>query len=310
MPLLMRKAVILAKAETTYGVDPTPTGAANAILVRNLSVTPNQQDLEDRKIIRAFLGGQENIVAANHGEISFEVELAGAGAAGTVPAYGPLLLACGMSATTSAGVSVTYAPVSTNFGSITLVCNIDGVNHKFTGSRGSASFQLNAKAVPVIQFKFTGLYNPVTDTAITGATYAAFTKPVAVNKDNTTTATLFGTSLVLQSAAFDVNNSIVYRNLVGLETVQLTDRECQGSIQFEAPTVTAFDIWSNIKNGTTGAMAITHGTTAGNIVQFSMPTVQVFSPQISDSDGIAMLQLSTKIIPTNAGNDEFSIVVR
>ena len=33
----MRNALILAKTETTYGVDPTPTGAANAILCSGIS---------------------------------------------------------------------------------------------------------------------------------------------------------------------------------------------------------------------------------------------------------------------------------
>jgi hypothetical protein len=39
MPLLTRKRLIVAKIESTYGTDPTPTGA-NAILVRNLEITP------------------------------------------------------------------------------------------------------------------------------------------------------------------------------------------------------------------------------------------------------------------------------
>ena len=36
MPLLSRKRLILAKSEATYGVDSSPTGASNAVLVRNL----------------------------------------------------------------------------------------------------------------------------------------------------------------------------------------------------------------------------------------------------------------------------------
>lgn len=311
MALLMRRAVLLAKTETTYGVDSTPTGAANAILCRNMSITPIAQDLVQRDVIRPFLGNDENIVAGNHVECDFEIEMAGAGAAGTVPAYGPLLLACGFSATTQATTSVTYTPVSTAFSSVTLIYNVDGVSHKITGARGSVSLEMNAKGIPVCKFKFSGLYNAVTDTAITGATYAAFIKPVAVNKDNTTMATLFGTSLILQSANIDIANTIVYRNLVGLESVLLTDRAPVGSLQFEETTVAAFDVWSHIKNGTTGALSLTHGTTAGNIVQISCPSVQITQPQLSDMDGISMLQVSTLMLPSAAGgNDEVSIIVR
>ena len=37
MPRFIRNTVILAKTEVTYGLDPTPSGAANALLVSNLS---------------------------------------------------------------------------------------------------------------------------------------------------------------------------------------------------------------------------------------------------------------------------------
>lgn len=310
MALLMRKATLLAKTEMTYGVDSTPTGAANAILCRNVSITANAQELIERNVVRPFLGADEQVVATNHVEISFEIEAAGAGVAGTAPAYGPLLLACGMSATTQMGVSVTYAPVSSDFGSVTLVYNVDGVNHKITGARGTVSLSFDARGIPVMNFSFTGLYNPVTDTAIMGANYAAFTKPIAVNNENTTIATLFGNPLIMQSASIDVNNTITYRNLVNSEVVYLTDRSAQGSLTFEAPTVAGFDVWKAIKEATTGAMSLTHGLTAGNIIQVTCPTVQITSPQLSDSDGITMLQVSTRILPTTLGNDEFSIVVR
>lgn len=310
MALLMRKAVLLAKAETTYGVDSVATGAANAMLVSNLSITGNVQDLQDRSVIRPYLGASEQIVAGNHVEISFDVELSGSGAAGTAPAYGPLLLACALSATVSAGVSVTYAPVSSNFGSVTMMYNLDGVNHKITGARGTVSFGLDAKGIPKMSFKFTGLYNGPTDATVSGVSYASFLKPVAVNKENTTAASLFGNAIVMQSASIDLNNTVTYRNLVGSEAVVLTDRAVQGSLQFEAMSIAAFDVWAAVKNATTGALNITHGLTAGNIVQLACPSVQITSPQISDSDGIAMMQLSTRMVPTNAGNDEFTLVVR
>ena len=56
MPLLTRKRLLLAKAEVTYGTDPTPTGAANAILVRNLEIVPLQSDIVQRELIRPYLG--------------------------------------------------------------------------------------------------------------------------------------------------------------------------------------------------------------------------------------------------------------
>lgn len=103
MPLLQRKRVILAKIESSYGVDSNPTGAANAILVRNLNITPQEADLSDRDLVRPYIGRSEQLPAAIRAMLEFEVELAGAGTAGVAPGWGPLLRACGFSETLLAG---------------------------------------------------------------------------------------------------------------------------------------------------------------------------------------------------------------
>ena len=61
--------------------------------------------------IRAYFGNSEQLPAGIHSELDFEVELAGSGAAGTAPAWGPLIRACGMSETITAATDVKYAPV-------------------------------------------------------------------------------------------------------------------------------------------------------------------------------------------------------
>lgn len=106
MSLLTRRNVILAKTESSYSVDPTPTGTANAMLVKNLSVQPFQADLVQRDVIRDFLGNSDTLVAAKWATASFEIEFAGSGSAGLAPGYDPLLKACGFSpATTSISIS-------------------------------------------------------------------------------------------------------------------------------------------------------------------------------------------------------------
>ena len=97
MPKLTRKRLLLAKIEATYGTDPTPTGAANAILVRNLEITPLQSDIVQRELIRPYLGNYEQLLAQTRVQVTFEVELAGSGTVGTEPKYGVVLEACGLS---------------------------------------------------------------------------------------------------------------------------------------------------------------------------------------------------------------------
>ena len=91
-PLLLRKRLILVETESTYGTDPTPTGA-DAILVRDLNITPQQSDVVSRDLIRPYLGASEQLLANTRVECTFSVELAGSGTAGTAPQYGRALKA-------------------------------------------------------------------------------------------------------------------------------------------------------------------------------------------------------------------------
>ncbi|HYD79843.1 MAG TPA: hypothetical protein VEC06_08540 [Paucimonas sp.] len=99
MPLRTRKRSILSKIEAIYGTDPTPTGSANAIRVMNLDINPLKSELVPRESIKPYFGNDEQVLAACYCEVSFEVEVAGSGTAGTAPAVGPLLRACAMSET-------------------------------------------------------------------------------------------------------------------------------------------------------------------------------------------------------------------
>ena len=54
MALLTRKRVILIEAESSYGSDPGVV-AADAVLVRDLSITPQSSDVVSRDVVRPFL---------------------------------------------------------------------------------------------------------------------------------------------------------------------------------------------------------------------------------------------------------------
>lgn len=311
MALLSRKRTILAKIESVYGTDSVPTGAANAILIRNLNINPQETETAPRDVVRTYLGNSEQLPVAIHVMAEFEVEIAGAGAAGTAPAYGPLLRACGFAETINAGVSVVYAPISTGFESLSIYFNVDGVLHKLLGARGTMSMELNAKAIPVYKFKFTGLYSAVTDSAVPSLTLGAWQKPLPVNGVNTTGFSIhsYGAG-VLQSLSIDMANNVVFRSLVGAESTLITDRKPAGNITMEATTVAAKDWWTNIKNATTGSLSLTHGTVAGNKVVIAAPAVQLVNPAYQDLDGIQMLQAGLVLVPGSSGNDEVSITVQ
>lgn len=108
MSLLTKKRTVLAKIEGVYGTDPTPTGSANAMLVKNLSITPISAELVSRDLIRPYLGNSEQLLAQTFVQLDFEVEAAGSGVVGKPPAYDPLLRACAMvKSLTTASISIT-----------------------------------------------------------------------------------------------------------------------------------------------------------------------------------------------------------
>lgn len=309
MPLLSRKRVITAKIETTYGTNSAPTGT-NAILARNINLTPQDADLVDRDLVRPYLGRSEQLPAAIRQQLEFEVEMQGSGAAGTVPGYGVLLRACGMSETIVASTSVTYAPISQNFESVTIVVNVDGVNHVLTGARGTVSVDLTTKQIPVYKFKFTGLYNTVADLGAVVPTFTSFQTPATVSAINTPTFALHGVSPALSSLSVDLGNSLVHRTLVGQnENVLLTNRQVQGNITVEAASIAFKDWFTLARDATLGALNIVHGTTAGYRVQIQSSRVQLTTPNYSDMDGVHMLQMGLNFVPSSVGNDEISIIL-
>lgn len=303
---LKMKRAVLAKIETVYGTDPTPTGAANAIYCYDPSITPMELVKKERAPARPFLGPDTTIMGGTPVKVEFSVDMAGGGAAGTVVPFGALLRACGLSETISAGVDVTRQPVSTGFESVTLYFNLDGVQHKVTGARGNPTFEFAHGGVPTIKFSFTGIYNAPTDTALPALTLTAWQKPLVMNRVNTTPVTFHGISPVVSKLSLDLGNAVGWKDWVNnTEEVRITDRKVAGSITVQADTIAAKDWFATARAGTTGALSITHGTVAGNKVKIDAATVQVLDPKYEDDDGIVMVSMGLVFVPTAAGNDEF-----
>lgn len=310
MVMLTRKRTILAKIETTYGTDPTPTGAANAILVGNLNVTPLASNIVGRNVIRPYLGNAEQLVAGQHVELDFEVEAAGSGAAGTVPGYGALLRACGLSETVTASVKVEYKPVSSAFESVTIYFHNDGVLHKITGARGDLEFSLSSGQIPVFKFKFVGIYNAPTDVALPAVTLSGFQTPLVANSTNTPTFSLFGTSAVLNDLSLQLGNQVDYITRIGSQYVQITDRKAAGQVTFEANLIATKDWFTTSLATAAVALALTHGTVAGNKVVLASSTVDLIQPTYTDNNGVQMIQMGYVLVPTTAGNDEFTLTIQ
>tara|TARA_B100001093_G_scaffold328067_1_gene313022 strand:- start:65 stop:1003 length:939 start_codon:yes stop_codon:yes gene_type:complete len=310
MALLLRKRLILIETESTYGTDPTPTGA-DAVLVKDLSITPQSSDVVSRELIRPYLGASPQLLANTKVECTFSVELAGSGTAGTAPQYGKALKACGLAETIAAGTSVTYDPVSSGFESVTIHYLIDGVRHKMTGCRGSVAITAEVGEIPTLDFSFTGIYNAPDDSALLTPTYANQADPLLFKNGNTSSFQLLSYSGNLQSFSFELGNEIVYRELIGAgKEVLITNREAAGELSIEAVLMATKDYFASAvdDDAALGNLSFTHGSTAGNIVQFTSSKVDIGDVSYDDSDGIAMLQIPYTCVPDSAANTEFDLI--
>ena len=308
MALLTRKRVILIETESSYGTDPTPA-ATDVVLVTDLSITPQSSDVVNRDVVRPYLGSSEQLLANTRVECTFSVELAGSGTAGTAPRYGSALKATGLSETVSSGTSVTYAPVSSSFSSVTIHYNVDGVRHKVTGCRGIFTISAEVGSIPTIDFTFTGIYNAPTDTALPTVTYGNQATPLIFKNGNTSGFQLLSYAGALQSLTMDLGVSTVYRELVGgTKEVIITDRASNGSVTIEAPTIAQKDYFTAaLTDSTLGNLAFLHGTTAGNKVQLTSSKVDIVDVNYGEMDGVAMLEIPYTLVPSSA-NNEFSLI--
>lgn len=311
MAKLARVRSILAKEESTYGTDASPTGSSDAIQVSALEISPAESEVLSRDLIRSYLGNSPQLIANTRVTVTFTVEYSGSGTAGIAPQYGPLLKACGMSETAVTDTSVTYEPMPPPFDSVTMYIDNDGIRHIVTGARGTFTISLNANQIPVYNFTMTGQYNAPTDTASPTLTFQNQAVPEVFNDTNTTAFTLYSeTGLALQSAEIDLGNEVIYRELVNsAKEVLITNRSATANFVIECPTLATADFFALAVAGTLGNLSIVHGSSAGNIITLSSPAsgLSLGNPTYSEDQGIVMLNLPTTMVPSASGNDEITL---
>lgn len=313
-----RNQVVLAKIETSYGTDSTPTAASNAMLVSNLTVNPLVAQNVSRDLIRTYMGGSEALVGVAYVECSFTVELQSSGTAGVVPAWDPLLRACGM--TYSTGTSpgrVEYTPVSSSFESVSIYYHDDGLKHVVTGARGS--FQLAAKVGerPTMTFRLLGIDGGVSTATNPTGTYSAWVTPKVVTDTNTadlvlggtyTTGTITGgTTYVSGGLELDLGGSAQFVPLIGREAVEFTNRDTTGKVMLELTSAQEATFSTSVKANTLSSVGIIHGTAAGSKVLVYTPQAQLINWRKEEVNGLRMIGYDLRLVPSS-GNDELRIV--
>lgn len=316
----IRNTAILAKSESTYGTDATPTEGANAMLISNVSITPIQAQNVDRNLIRPYFGASEQLVGAKYVEMSFDVELAGSGTAGTAPAYGPLLKACGFTEAATVAVRTEYTLNTPVTGSCSIYYFLDGVRHKALGCRGSVSFKLAVGERPMMSFKFQGLDGGIAAATPSALTLSGFKTPLVI-MDSTagdltfgatytaaTPALTGGTGYPSQGINIDLGNDVKFTPLLGGEIVDVTNRNTSGSIVLDLSAADEVTFMGTVTAATLQSLGLMLGTDPGYKVMFHAPAVQLINPKPQDVNGKLMTAFDVRFLPS-AGNDEFRLVI-
>lgn len=289
------------------GVLEAPT-AANAMLVSDVTLTPIEGDEVERNNVKPYFGSDVSTMVTEYSKVAFSQEFAGVGTAGALPGCTDLLRACSVAVTNEVGVATTFAPVTNGIESLTIFGNVDGTLHKMAEARGTVKLTVDAKGIPKWQFEFTGSFIPAVDAPLPAVDYAAFMAPLGVNKANTTLL-LDGLAVACSSFSFDLAAKVVKRDLMNVDTVEITDRLSTGSVTFENTSVAVKDWVGLARKSARVPLVLKHGQGATNTVTFQADRAQIGKPSYSDSDGVQMITIPLKFIPSSAGNDEWKFVI-
>jgi len=308
-PLISKKTVVLAKEESSYGVDPTLAQADNAIEAYDFTAPVITADMKDRNPGNSDLSRFAQLRGKTSVDFALMTLLRGSGAAGTAPRRSPLYKACGFGEVVVSATSVTYAPVSDNFVSCAVEAYLDGIMHQILGCVGNYQLDLTAGEVGKETFNMKGKYAIPTDTAIVDPTFDTPAPEVIKN----ITMTVGGYSAIIEKLTLNMNNAVSERtdfnDAEGIHGFAITDRNPEGSmiVEMVLRATSNADFLAYFNDGTQKAISIVVGGTAGNICTISIPKARLKAPVIGDREGVRTFEIPFQLGRDSSGDDEIEI---
>ena len=334
-PRLVRRTLVLAKLESSYGTFETPSASTDALQATDFGIR-FISGRAARDVLKDTLGDLPDVVTDLYAEVTFSVELKGGGidADNNVvePRIGRLFQACGMRKLTSTAdvdgdstdetANIYYMPTSdtiggTNFKSLSLeiyhgaTASGSVVRYQIAGALGTFALRAEVGRFPTIEFTFTGLVTDVSDATMPTASFES-TEP------NPWQACDFSldSQTFMKPTTFELNigNTVALRRAFtesdGIVGPVITDRAVTGSVNPEAFTETDYALYSKFRNGATAVVDVgpigSDTDDKGNVIRIYAPKVQVTDYAFGDRDGILTYELPLKFCE-DSGDDEFRI---
>jgi hypothetical protein len=293
-----RMGVILAKSETSYGVDSLPT-EVDAIMCSAPEQTISG-DKRDRNVIRASLSPVGFGIGAKRQTIKFSVELKGANvpaALSTLTQLDPLFKACGHVSDVHAGppAYVGYSP-ETNpnaVDSCTIYFYMKQNLYSLVGCYGTASLNFSTDGYPSVDFTMTGFYDrPKNQVKPAGIVFEAHDPPACLDIGMTIGAFApIGVSKLAMDLGVKISERKDMQDPTGLSAIRITGREAKLTLECDVELLTVWNPYTNWESGTKEAIAFSVGP-PGNCVSVSAPTAQIEEPKTAQRDDQMVYQLS------------------
>jgi hypothetical protein len=304
--------LLTAKKEAVYG-----TAVANAAVDSIWALDVSFKSLGQRVVLapaKPSLAADAGVITGEHSELTFDVLLAGSGAAGVAPKWSKLITAAGYGEDVEAGASVAYTILNDPdlSDSLTMQWSDMGRLHQMVGARGKVGLKATAGQPPRLSFLFRGLLVPVAARAPVGSVDANFadweeTRPIAQGR---TTFSLGGVPMVLRVLSVDAADNVKFVDLPNLKGVFLRgDRALSGSFKANVPPIGTYSPEAKWISGAKDVFAFTHNTAPGEIVTVN-GRVQLDAPTWSREDDFDVFSSQAFLVGSDpASNDDFSILL-
>jgi hypothetical protein len=254
----------------------------------------------DRDLDDASLGWKSKMLVGQHFKISAEVEAAGSGTAGTEAAYDGLMQLSAFASDATSGTYVEYTQLDDDsWLDGTIYFYMEGALHKLLNCQSNVSWKFNNGEIPYYKFEVTGLYGGIVTASFPTPTFTQI-KPAKVGFAQTTFL-IGGTEYVLVNFNSDQKNAVSYFDLPGYEGVSIDDFAPEGEFEILRPALADFDPFA-IANSEADAfvsLSLTHGKTAGNIIQITNPQIQLLAPSYGEFEGKSTYKIPFGCIGNN-----------
>lgn len=314
---LTKKKIILVKIETTEGTDAVPT-ADDVIECRNSKMERDASFVKS-DTHRASISDAGGFVSEIKGKCSFEVDMKASGTVATRSQLGKMLMACGFKETALAeSAGLQYDPVSSQSDMKTVTIYEyylgDGTGNailkKLVGAKGSFTLQMEAGKPAKAQFNFEGRYVEPADVAnpsIDASDFESTLPPIVENS----TFKYDNTGYVCRGVTINGNNDLYpipdVNSATGVLKTVVTGRNIAGTMGLDMINVATKNFFAIWKANTKAAISMKVGATAGNIIEISMPAVQLEKVEDADDNGFAYQEIP--FIATGE-DDELSFVFK